>query len=215
MPPTSPGVAHAPSPSSLQATAGAVVALLDSNKAISIMASVDHAANASGAGLTLPPTQVLLFGNPNLGTPVMQAAQSAGIDLPQKMLVYEDGAGDVYVAHNTTAYLVQRHGVTGVPTLQTIAGVLENFATQASGGTVTANEAGGTGLREGLVTAASDADVPTIYSRCLSALNGNDAAGGPERGHGPAAEDARVGGRGRADVGWLQRAGVPRRAVRA
>ncbi len=79
-------------------------------KGISIMARIDHASNAARAGETLAPTQLLLFGNPKLGTPLMQSARTAGIDLPMKALVYErDDA--VFLAYNDPAYIAARHGI--------------------------------------------------------------------------------------------------------
>jgi len=79
-------------------------------KGISIMARIDHASNAARAGETLPPTQLLMFGNPKLGTPLMQSARTAGIDLPMKALIYErDGA--VFLAYNDPAHIAARHGI--------------------------------------------------------------------------------------------------------
>lgn len=74
-------------------------------------ARVDHAAGAAKAGKTLRPTEVLIFGNPVGGTPLMECAQSMGIDLPQKALVWEDGAGQVWIAYNDPAFLASRHGM--------------------------------------------------------------------------------------------------------
>ena len=76
-----------------------------------VFARVDHAAGAAKTGKTLRPTEVLIFGNPVGGTPLMECAQSAGIDLPQKALVWEDGAGQVWIAYNDPAFLARRHGV--------------------------------------------------------------------------------------------------------
>ena len=101
-----------------------------------MVADVDHAANADGAGLDLRPTRVVLFGNPALGTPLMQQNQTAGIDLPQKVLVYENGEGEVYAAYNTTDYLASRHGLAGAETLPMIAGALETLTENATGGAV-------------------------------------------------------------------------------
>lgn len=75
-----------------------------------VAAEIDHSANAEGAGLELPPTYLVIFGNPQAGTPLMQAGRSIAIDLPQKMLVWRD-AGTVYVAYNDPAYLAERHGL--------------------------------------------------------------------------------------------------------
>lgn len=74
-----------------------------------IFARVDHAAGAASVNLPLRPTVVLIFGNPKGGTPLMQSKQTAGIDLPQKALVYEDEAGRVWLAYNDPAWIAARH----------------------------------------------------------------------------------------------------------
>jgi uncharacterized protein (DUF302 family) len=76
-----------------------------------VVARVDHAGAAQKAGLTLRPTQLLIFGRPRAGTPLMQSSQTAGIDLPLKALAWEDATGQVWVAYNDPAWLALRHGV--------------------------------------------------------------------------------------------------------
>jgi uncharacterized protein (DUF302 family) len=75
------------------------------------MARIDHAAAAEEVGLVLRPTEVLIFGNPRGGTPLMQAVQTMGIDLPLKALVWEDEAGQTWLSYNDPAWLARRHGV--------------------------------------------------------------------------------------------------------
>jgi uncharacterized protein (DUF302 family) len=75
-----------------------------------VLARIDHAAAAARTGMTLRPTEVILFGNPRAGTPLMQAAQTLGIDLPLKALVWQDVQGDTWVGTNDPAWLAQRHG---------------------------------------------------------------------------------------------------------
>lgn len=100
---------------------------------LTLVAELDHSANAAGIEETLLPTRLLVFGNPNLGTPLMQSGQSIGIDLPQKMLVFEDAAGQVSVAYNDPAYLAQRHGIADrQDTINTITGALANLTTIAT-----------------------------------------------------------------------------------
>jgi len=102
---------------------------IEGNDALSLIATVDHAANAESVGMELPPTTVLIFGNPRLGTPLMQASRSVAIDLPQKMLVWED-EGEVMVSYNDPQYLAARHGIEGKEEiLETISNALENLAT--------------------------------------------------------------------------------------
>jgi uncharacterized protein (DUF302 family) len=80
-------------------------------RALVVVARVDHAAAAQKAGLTLRPTELLIFGNPKAGTPLMQAVQSIGIDLPLKVLAWEDDKGKVWLAYNDPAWLATRHRV--------------------------------------------------------------------------------------------------------
>ncbi|MPY86942.1 MAG: DUF302 domain-containing protein [Luteitalea sp.] len=78
-----------------------------------VVADIDHAAAAAGAGLELRPTRVLLIGNPNAGTPLMVASQITGIDLPLKFVIYEDAQGRVLLAYNSAWYLRRRHRIRG------------------------------------------------------------------------------------------------------
>jgi uncharacterized protein (DUF302 family) len=80
---------------------------------MTIFARIDHAAGALAAGLSLPPTEILIFGNAKAGTPLMQSVQTIGIDLPLKALVWQDASGDTWVSCNDPAWLAQRHGVSG------------------------------------------------------------------------------------------------------
>ncbi|UVW30050.1 DUF302 domain-containing protein [Massilia sp. H6] len=80
-------------------------------KGMTVFAKIDHAQQARKAGLTMRPAQLLVFGNPVSGTPIMQAAPQAGIDLPLKALVWEDAAGKVWVSYNDPAWLQERFGL--------------------------------------------------------------------------------------------------------
>ena len=80
-------------------------------KGVTLFALVDHSGEAEKAGLKMRPTKLLIFGNPKGGTPVMVAAPSAAIDLPLKILVWEDAGGKVWASYNSPAYLQQRHGI--------------------------------------------------------------------------------------------------------
>jgi uncharacterized protein (DUF302 family) len=80
-------------------------------KGVTLFALVDHSGEAAKAGLTMRPTKLLIFGNPVGGTPVMVAAPSIAIDLPLKILVWEDGEGSVWLSWNSPEYLQERHGV--------------------------------------------------------------------------------------------------------
>lgn len=102
-------------------------------KGLKIFARIDHQAGAEGAGLELRPTEVLIFGNPKLGTPLMTGAQTVAIDLPQKALAYEDEDGKVYLVYNDAGYLQARHGIEGRDeVLGKIRGALGNFTDAAT-----------------------------------------------------------------------------------
>lgn len=78
-------------------------------RSITVFAEFDHAANAAGAGLSLGPTTVVVFGNPAGGTLLMQQSQSVGIDLPLKILIWQDAAGATYITYNDPHWLAARH----------------------------------------------------------------------------------------------------------
>lgn len=80
---------------------------------MTVFARVDHAANAAAAGMAPRPTEVVLFGNPRGGTALMQDQQTAGIDLPLKVLVWEDASGKTWLSYNDAQWLVERHGLGG------------------------------------------------------------------------------------------------------
>ena len=84
-------------------------------RGLTVFARIDHAAGAAKVGKTLRPTEVLIFGNPQGGTPLMECAQSAGIDLPLKALAWEDAQGQAWLGYNEPAYLAQRHGAAACP----------------------------------------------------------------------------------------------------
>jgi uncharacterized protein (DUF302 family) len=80
-------------------------------KGITVFARIDHAAGAAEVGLSLRPTEVLIFGNPKGGTPLMQAVQTIGIDLPLKALVWQDASGVTWLSYNDPSWLAKRHGL--------------------------------------------------------------------------------------------------------
>jgi uncharacterized protein (DUF302 family) len=80
-------------------------------KGMTVFARIDHAAGAAGAGLSLRPTELLIFGNAKAGTPLMQSAQTIGIDLPLKALVWQDASGNTWLSYNDPGWLAKRHGL--------------------------------------------------------------------------------------------------------
>jgi len=83
------------------------------SKGIKVMARINHGAGAKAAGLKLPATELLIFGNPKLGTPLLQANRKIGLDLPMKALAWEDGAGKVHLSYTLPATLQKRHAISG------------------------------------------------------------------------------------------------------
>jgi uncharacterized protein (DUF302 family) len=103
-------------------------------KGMTVFARIDHAAGAAEAGLPLRPTEVLIFGSAKAGTPLLQAEQAIGIDLPLKALVFEDAAGKVWLSCNDPHWLATRHGL-GAAVAQTVdamAAALNAVATKAT-----------------------------------------------------------------------------------
>jgi uncharacterized protein (DUF302 family) len=79
-------------------------------KGLTVFARIDHAAGAAEVGLSLRPTELLIFGNAKGGTPLMQSVQTIGIDLPLKILIWQDEAGDTWLSYNDPSWLAKRHG---------------------------------------------------------------------------------------------------------
>jgi uncharacterized protein (DUF302 family) len=104
------GITSICSQHSVDQTIEAVTGILAA-KRVTLFALVDHSGEAAKVGMTMPPTKLLIFGNPLAGTPVMLAAPSAALDLPLKLLVHEDNAGNVWITYNTTTYLQHRHAI--------------------------------------------------------------------------------------------------------
>jgi uncharacterized protein (DUF302 family) len=103
-------------------------------RGLTVFARIDHAAGAAEVGLALRPTVLLIFGNARAGTPLMQADQAVGIDLPLKALVTEDASGKVWVSYNDPHWIAQRHGL-GAATRQTaeaMAAALNAVVTKAA-----------------------------------------------------------------------------------
>jgi uncharacterized protein (DUF302 family) len=99
-------------------------------KGITLFALVDHSGEASKAGMKMRPTKLFIFGNPKGGTPVMLAAPSSAIDLPLKILVWEDAQGKVWITYNSPSYLQERHNIP--PDLLPNIAVIETLAAKAA-----------------------------------------------------------------------------------
>ncbi|KAH0442885.1 DUF302 domain-containing protein [Paraburkholderia fungorum] len=103
------GIVNVPTQRTVEQGADAFASLIEA-KHIILFARIDFAADAQRAGLAMPPSQLLVFGNPRAGTPLMLAAPSVALDLPLKVLVWQDEAGEVWFSYNATSYLQARHG---------------------------------------------------------------------------------------------------------
>lgn len=103
------GIIDKPSSHSVDETVDRLKSILQS-RGITLFALVDHGGEAEKVGLQMPPTKLLIFGNAKAGTPLMLASPSVAIDLPLKVLVWQDAQGRVWASYNTPAYLRERHG---------------------------------------------------------------------------------------------------------
>jgi len=103
------GMVDIPSRYSVPETIARLQSILK-EKGVTVFALIDHSGEAAKAGLEMRPTQLLIFGSPKAGTPLMVAAPSAAIDLPLKALAWEDAQGKVWLSYNAPEYLQQRHG---------------------------------------------------------------------------------------------------------
>ena len=104
------GIITIPSNHSVDQSVDRIKGILES-KGITVFALVDHSGEAAKVGMKMPPTKLLIFGSPKAGTPLMLAAPSIAIDLPLKILVWEDGQGKVWLSYNDPEYLKERHGL--------------------------------------------------------------------------------------------------------
>jgi uncharacterized protein (DUF302 family) len=107
------GLITRPSPHGVKETVDRFVAEAAA-EGMAVFARIDHAAGAKEVGMALRPTELVIFGNARGGTPLMQASQTAGIDLPLKALAWEDADGKVWLSYNEPAWLAHRHGGSNV-----------------------------------------------------------------------------------------------------
>jgi uncharacterized protein (DUF302 family) len=122
---TSNGIVNQPSHHSVDETLAKLQAILQA-KGVAVFALVDHSGEAAKVGMKMRPTKLLIFGNPKAGTPLMLAAPGIAIDLPLKILIWEDDQGKVWVSYNTPEYLAERHHLP--PHLTENIGIVANLA---------------------------------------------------------------------------------------
>jgi uncharacterized protein (DUF302 family) len=104
------GIVKIPSGHSVDETVDRLTTTLKT-KGVTLFALVDHSGEAEKAGMTMPPTKLVIFGNPKAGTPLMLASPSAALDLPLKILIAEDAQGKVWISYNSAEFLKERHGL--------------------------------------------------------------------------------------------------------
>ena len=121
------GLVSLKSPYSAVVTMDRLEALVK-QKGLNVFARIDHAEGAAKIGKTLRPTQLLIFGNAQGGTPLMECAQSVGIDLPLKALAWEDESGQAWIGYNNPEYLAKRHEVSDCPAAANLKKALSGFA---------------------------------------------------------------------------------------
>jgi uncharacterized protein (DUF302 family) len=119
------GIVNKPSKHSVDDTLGKLQNILET-KGIAVFALIDHSGEAAKVGMKMRPTKLLIFGNPKGGTPLMLAAPSIAIDLPVKILIWQDDQEKVWVSYNTPEYLAERHGLP--PHLAQNIGFIETLA---------------------------------------------------------------------------------------
>ena len=119
------GIVNQPSKHSVDETLGKLQHILEA-KGIAVFALIDHSGEAAKVGMKMRPTKLLIFGNPKGGTPLMLAAPSIAIDLPLKILIWQDEEEKVWVSYNSAEYLAERHGLP--PTLAQNIGFIETLA---------------------------------------------------------------------------------------
>ena len=123
------GIVDKPTNHSVDETVEKLKGILQS-KGVTLFATVDHSGEAAKVGMKIPPTKLLIFGSPKAGTPLMLASPSVAIDLPLKILIWEDAQGKAWLSYNSPAYLQQRHSIPA-ELMQNIA-VIEALASKAA-----------------------------------------------------------------------------------
>jgi uncharacterized protein (DUF302 family) len=122
------GIVDKPSKHSVDDTVEKLKGILRA-KGVTLFALIDHSGEAAKAGMSMRPTKLLIFGNPKAGTPLMLAAPSSAIDLPLKILVWEDAQQKVWISYNNPDYILKRHGLP--QELMSNISVVEGLAQQA------------------------------------------------------------------------------------
>lgn len=168
------GTKYAESKNNFANTYSTFIDSLNANDAITIVAEIDHAANARSTGRVLNPTKIVFFGNPVLGTPLMQKNQLAGLDLPQKVLFFQNSNNTVYAIYNSVPYLESRYNLQGVSTLSKISTALENLTNAATSSEIQRATNLSAEFKEGIITIESNQDFETTHNTLQNAIVTNE-----------------------------------------
>jgi len=168
------GTRYSESNNSFEATYSNFIEALNANQAISILAEVDHAANARAVGRVLNPTKIVFFGNPNLGSPLLQKNQLVGLDLPQKVMFFENNDALVFAMYNSVAYLESRYQLQDTTTLGQVSGALENLTSAATNSEVQRAANLIVEIEEGIITIESNQNFEQTYSSLETAISSDE-----------------------------------------
>jgi uncharacterized protein (DUF302 family) len=172
-PPEATGIVYFKSALNMQNSYSNFKAGIAANEKIKLVKELDHSQNASSVNMDLAPTKIIFFGNPNLGTPLMQEDQLIGLDLPQRVLFYEEDEA-VFVLYNSTDYLGSRYDVANVESLDKVADALNTLVGTAVNAKAENTGSQEVGLHEGIVTVESNVDFETTYSNLKSSIEANE-----------------------------------------
>ena len=167
------GMSRLTSTQSFADTVASAVAAIEGNEALTLVATIDHSANASSVAMELPPTTELIFGDPTLGTPLMMEEIGAGLDLPQKMLIVEDVDGTVGVYWTTPDYIASRYGL-GPASLDALGAITQGLLAVGQAAAATDAEAETAfptiGNGEGIVTTTTTGTARDAADRLIAAI---------------------------------------------
>ncbi|MDT0686482.1 DUF302 domain-containing protein [Autumnicola psychrophila] len=172
-PPTASGVIYFRSSVNFQNSYSNLKTALRDNENISVVQELNHSQNAASVNMDLAPTQIIFFGNPRLGTPLMQEDQLAGLDLPQRVLFYEEES-EVFALYNSTDYLASRYEVADVESLPNIAEALNNLVSNAVNAEAKKNGSQEVELHDGIVSINSSLNFETTYNNLKSSIESNE-----------------------------------------
>jgi uncharacterized protein (DUF302 family) len=172
-PPTATGVVYYQSALKMNNAYSNLKTALEKNENISIVKEFDHSKNAASVEMDLAPTQIIFFGNPLLGTPLMQKNQLIGLDLPQKVLFYED-EDEVFALYNSIQYLASRYGVGEVESLSQISDALNNLVGTAVDAQPEQTLNQNVDLHEGIISVESTTDFESTYNNLRASIEANE-----------------------------------------